>query len=496
MISRRRPAKYDSDLNAQVRWSLRWSFTSNLISRLGTFLTGIVLARLLVPEEFGVFTVALVAMTLLVNINDLGMEQTLIRWPGSVDRVAPTATTVILASSLVLYALCFVAAEPFAIAMGAPEAAPIVQVLSLGIVINGLFAVPSAMLTREFRQDRRTVADLVGFFVGTGLTVVLALMGLGAWSLAGGRLAGNATVSILHLVLSPRRYRPGWDTDQAREMLRTSLPLAGATVVAVALLNIDYVIVGRLLGTEALGYYTMAFNLAKWPVTFFAVAVARVSVPAFARMQDDPPRLQRAYDRSSVLLVVVTTPVCLLLGVFAEPLVRFLYGDIWAPAAPVLQLLAILGLLRVLYQFWADVLTAVGASQKVFLTQVVWLVSLTAALYGGASLGLVGIGLAHVLVGVIIVGPVYVASLRRTIRLGPAASSMLRASVPAVVAGALGWCVTLLPWPLFAILAVGTAVTLTVYTALVHLLLKDRGFDVPDALAYVRSRRSARSQKR
>jgi O-antigen/teichoic acid export membrane protein len=466
------------DLRSQVRKGLTWSFASNVLSRLGTFVTGIVLARLLVPAEYGEFTVALVAMTVLVNINDLGMEQSLVRWPRSIEKVAPTAVTVIFVNSLVLYVLCFLGAGSFASAMGAPEAAPIVRVLALGIVINGVFAVPSAVLTREFRQDRRTVADLTGFFLGTALTIVLAVLGFGAWSMAWGRLVGNGTVSILHFVLAPRRYRPGWDRATARELIRTSLPLAGATVIAVSLLNIDYVIVGRFLGTESLGLYTMAFNLASWPVTFFAVAVARVAVPAFGRLQDDLARLQKAYDRSSVLLLAGTVPVCMLLGVFADPLLRFLYGDKWAPAAPTLQLLAILGLLRVLYQFWADVLTAVGSSKRVLGAQVAWLVALLAGLLLGVRAGLVGVGLAHVVVALLVVGPVYALSLRGILRLRASAGAWTRILLAAAVAGMVGWLTTRAGWSPFVTLAVGSPAALGSYVVLLHLLMRAHGIDL------------------
>ena len=106
--------------------------------------------------------------------------------------------------------------------------------------------------------------------------------------LPGGEYVGNAVVSLMQFAFVSHRYRPGWDTHLARELLRSGLPIGGATLLAVALLNLDYVLVGRYLGTEALGYYTLAFNLASWPVTFFAVAVARVSVPAFARLQHSP----------------------------------------------------------------------------------------------------------------------------------------------------------------------------------------------------------------
>ena len=185
------------------------------------------------------------------------------------------------------------------------------------------------------------------------------------------------------------------------------------------LVNVDYIIVGRIFGAQDLGYYTMAFNLASWPVAFFAVSVARVSVPAFAQLQHDARRMQDAYRTGSFTLLASTAPACLLLATFADPLIRFLYGDKWAPAVSVLRLLAVLGLLRVVYQFWADILTAVGASRRVLITQVVWLAGLVPGLWLASQHGLTAIGVGHVVVAVAVAGPMYVLMLRGVVRLAP-----------------------------------------------------------------------------
>lgn len=466
----------EGDLTSQVRSGLSWSFGSNIFSRITTLVTGVIMARLLAPEDFGVFAVAMVAMTILVNINDLGLEQSVVRWPGDIARVAPTAVTVIFGFSAFLCAACLIGAGPFSRALGAPEATPIVRLLALGLIFNGAFAVPSAILTREFRQDKRTYADLTGFVVGTVITLVLAVMGFGPWALAWGRFIGNAVVSLMHVAFVPQRFRPGWDGHVALDLLRSGLPLGGATLVAVALLNIDYMFVGRLLGTEELGYYTLAFNLASWPVTFFAVAVARVSVPAFARLQHDRLKLQAVYDRSSLVLLAVTLPSCLLLAVFANPLIRFVYGDKWAPAVTVLRLLAGLGLLRVLYQFWADVFVAVGAGQRTLLSQLCWLGALVPGLVIGVRWGLTGVGLAHILVAAVVVGPVLVVCLRGVVTLRPTLTGWAHLAVASTVAGAAGSGVLTLGLPRFWTLAVGTLVTLGVYTTAIWPLALRLGF--------------------
>jgi len=425
----------EEPLGSLVRRGLRWSFVSTLLSRLGTLLSGVILARVLSPDDYGVFAVATVALVLLVSINDLGLETVLVRWPGPIDRVAPTAVTVIFGFSALLFIAFFVGAGTFATALGAPEATPLVRVLAIGILVNGLFAVPSATLTRSFRQDLRTYADLAGFIVTIGLTLVLALTGFGAWALVWGRLVGNGLNSLLHLILAPKRYRPGWNRALARELVAGGLPLAGATVLAVAMVNTDNIVVGRILGPTALGLYVLAFNLSSWPVNMLSIPVARVSIPAFARLQADPPTLRRAFARSLGALMAVAVPVCVLLAALALPAIRFVYGSQWTDAAPALLFLAGLGLVRVALQLCFDLLVAVGHGRRVLGLQALWLGALIPALAVGAHLGgIAGVGLAHMLVAVVVMVPAFVAALGK---LGVRPPDLLRPLFRPAVGGLL-----------------------------------------------------------
>lgn len=141
-------------------------------------------------------------------------------------------------------------------------------------------------MTRRFLQRRRLVIDTVIFTVTSAISIGLAVAGAGPWSLAWGSLAGNATSAVLLLAWSPQRFRLGWDRAARRELLGFGLPLAAASALVFAMLNVDYVIVGSHLGVQALGFYLLAFNLSSWPVSLFSSPVRRVSMPAFARSED------------------------------------------------------------------------------------------------------------------------------------------------------------------------------------------------------------------
>lgn len=403
------------NLGRRVRRGLVFSMLNNVVGRLGTIVAGIVLARLLVPADFGVFAVALVALNAVLSMNELGASLALVRWPGDPRRIAPTVTTISLGTSAVLYLVCLLGAGPFASAMGSPDAAGVVRLLCVSVLIDAVTATPAALLTRDFRQGQRLAVDLSSFALSTGLTVALAAGGYGAWSLAWGRLAGNLLSAALLFWLAEIWPRPGFDRRQFGELLSFGMPLAGASLLLFGMLNVDYLVVGPLLGPVALGLYLQAFNLSSWPVNMFSTAVRRVSLAAFSRLQGDPAALVAALARSTALLAAATLPVCALLGLLAHPAVTVVYGQRWAGSASALQFLAVLGLARVLTELLYDFLVAVGRGRDTMLLQGLWLVALLPALTVGAHLdGIRGVGLAHAVVAVCLVTPAFCLAVART----------------------------------------------------------------------------------
>lgn len=404
----------ERSLGSKVRRGLGWSFANMIVGRMGIFLTGVIMARLLTPEDYGVFAVALVALTALLSVNDLGIILSLVRWPGDLEEIAPTAATVSLLASLLAYAVCYLGAPWFAEVQGAPEATGVLRLLCLAVVIDGFTAVPSAVLTRQFRQGQRMLSDFASLFVATGVQVWLALDGYGAWSLAWGRLAGNAVGAVLLLVMASGGFRFGWEAARAKALLRFSLPLVGSTVLTFAMLNLDKMVVGALLDTTALGLYTLAFNLSSWPVNVFSKAVRRVSLAGFSQLTDDPPGLRSAFNRSSGLLLAATLPVCVLLGTLAVPAITFVYGPQWEAGADALRWLSVLGAVRVLGELAYDYLIALGRSAATMWLQGLWTAALLPALAGGAlTAGLAGVGIGHAVVALLVVCPAIAWTLHR-----------------------------------------------------------------------------------
>lgn len=458
------------DLGRQVKSGLRWSLVNTALGRAGTFISGIALARILAPRDFGVFAVALVVMQLLLSLNDIGVSACLIRWQGDIDEVAPTGTTVILLASALLFAGMYVAAPWFAEAVRVPASTGVVRLLCAGVLIDGIFAVPSALVTRDMRQDLRTRSDMSVFVVSTGLTLLLAVLGAGPWSLAWGRLAGNLVGGVSILAFSGHRIRPGWNRSVVGHVVGFGLPLTGSSLLLFGMLNIDSIVVGRVLGATALGLYALAFNLSSWPVNILSETIRRVSLAAFARLHGSEGAVEDGMLRSSALLVAVTVPICGLLAVVATPLIGFLYGDRWLPAASVLRYLAALGGCRVFAELVSDYLTARGHARTILAVQAWWVAALIPALIIGAHLdGIVGVGIGHMVVAAGLVLPVYLWVTRRTgVSMRALAGLVAR---PLLAAGAgLGGAiaaVTVMPGRLLSLLVAGV-VGVAVYAAIVY----------------------------
>lgn len=449
-------------LTGRASRAFGWSFLNTLVSRLGTLAIGIALARVLGPEQFGVFAIAVVVQVAFLSFNELGVSLAIIRWRDDPAKIAPTVNTIAVASSAFLAALAAVGAPWIAGALGDVQATPVVQVMAVTILLDGLFATPVAILQREFMQKQRTIADQVNSWLGAGISLVLALLGFGAMSLAIGRLVGSIASGVLILRWCPTPYRFGWDRSIATRLFRFGLPLALASIVVFASGYADQMIVGSALGAHALGFYVLAFNLASWPVSIFSQPLRAVAPAAFSALQHDKVRMSRNFLRVLTVLSCVAVPSCLAVSGAAAPVVGFVYGSEWAPAADVLIWLAALAVLRIWFELAYDYLVVLGRSGIVLLLQASWLAAgLPAMLFAVGRFGVAGVAAAQLLAALVVALPMYAWSLHRA---GIQLLGALRAIIIPVAVGGLVW---LASWLLAAslsvpILAAGTAAVVAV----------------------------------
>ncbi|HEY7174019.1 MAG TPA: oligosaccharide flippase family protein [Micromonosporaceae bacterium] len=435
------PGDAGAPLAGRVGRAVAWSALSTWVLRLGQFLMGIVIARLVAPHEFGVFVVALTVYTIVINVSEVGVSAALVREVHRSREIAPTVATIALTTSALLTTLMVVVASPVSTALGSSAATSSVQVLSLTVLLAGAGAVPSALMTRDFRQKRMFAINAAFFVSSNALLVVLAMGGGGALALAWSRVAGQVVSTALLLYFSPERYWPGFNRREAKHLLRFGLPLAGANLINLALANLDFIVIGRLRGALRLGYYNLAYNISGWPVSVFSAVLTSVTLPTLARVREVQAELLAHLRAGLSALAAAAFPVSALSIALAPSLVDTVYGQRWGPAAVALMALSAFGAIRVVIALLADLLVALGFTQRLFLIQVVWLAALVPAMIFGVSRwGIVGAGIANTAVGLLVVLPCYLVIIRRSARLplgwlvGSSVPPLAAASVAGVVA--------------------------------------------------------------
>jgi PST family polysaccharide transporter len=442
--------------------------------RLATLVLGIILARLLTPEAFGAFAVALTVQTILINFADLGMSADLIRSP-EWRRRAPTVSSISLLAGVVLCTAMIAAAPVLASSLGSEQSAPVIAVMSLSLVIAASGVAPYATIQREFQQSRYFFIVASSFFVGSGLTVLLIVgFGWGAMALAVGKLVEQTCSVGLQFALTRTRPRFGFDRSVARSALAFGLPVCGANALSWLVLNVDYIVIGRTAGAVALGLYVLAFTVSSWPVNALVQAVRNVALPGFSRL--DRTDSAESFVSSFALVLTPGLLVAAVLAPLAVPAVTFVYGPAWLGSAGALGVLAVFGVMRVIFDLMATFLIARGASKPVLFVQVAWVVALVPAMVVGVhTWGIVGAGIAHLVVGLVVVLPAYALTLQRQ---GVSLLAMVRAALPpaaaALVAGAAVWASSRaidVPW---RALIIGGSIGLLLYLALLHRWLRSR----------------------
>jgi O-antigen/teichoic acid export membrane protein len=436
-------AAASQDLSGKIRAGAGWSMANTVVLRVCNFAVGVVLARTVFgPSAWGLYAVSQIVLAVLLSANELGISGAIVRWDGDVRGFARTVFTLSVASSTLIYAGLFAAAPYLARLLGSPAATGMVRVVCIAIIIDGFACVPLALLDREFAQGRRMLVDGLNFMVSTGVMLWLAFGGRGPISFAWGSVAGCTVAVVTAMVVAPHFIMPGWNSAEARKLLGFGLPLAGAGLLTLGVVNVDSAIVGASLGPAMLGLYQLAFNISSWPVSSISQAVGRVSFAGFSRVADSTKVLAEAFARAIGLLMALTVPTCVLLATLAGPLIHAIYGERWLSAAHALTLLALLGMMRVAYQLMFDCMAAVGRRNTLMGIQGLWLAALIPVLLIGARThGITGVSAGHVLVAAALVGPSFLWALSRA---GITVRSIVRACLRPLIGGVLMAAVSLL----------------------------------------------------
>lgn len=325
---------------------VKWSSISHFGRRGLSLLTTIILARLLVPADFGLVAMAAVVLGFIELFKDLGTAAAVIQRKDITQALLASIFWLNaifgLAAAIVLYLL----APALGVFYREPQVVPIMQVLSLSFLLSGLSTLQQALLERDLEFEKLARME-IGTALCAGLVgVTAAFYGHGVWSLVYQMLAGNLLATLL--LWSASRWRPSWQFDwpEIRSVMNFSLNLTGFSIFNYFARNADKFLIGRFLGPQDLGYYDLAYRLMLYPLQGISVVISRVMFPLYSRMQEDADQFRWTYLKVASAIALISFPLMLGLTALAEPFVLALFGPAWTPVIPLLMILAPIGALQ------------------------------------------------------------------------------------------------------------------------------------------------------
>jgi len=346
--------------------ALFWSFLERMGQQGIQFFISIILARLLLPEEFGLIAMLTIFMAIAQSFINSGFGQALIQ-KQDVTHIDECSIFYFNIFVGILAAACLCLAAPrIAAFYNQPLLTPLTYALSLNLIINAFGLVQTTLLTKHIDFKTQLKVSMIATMLSGTIGVTMAYKGFGVWSLVVQSLTSTLFRTILLWFFNTWRPSLIFSLTSLRTMFAFGSRLLASGLLDTLFTNIYLVVIGKLFSPVSLGFYTRAKGLQQLPVSNLSSIISRVTFPVFSSMQDDKPRLKRGVRKALTMLVMINFPLMVGLAVVAKPLVIVLLTEKWLPCVPYLQLLCAVGMLYPLHVINLNVLNAQGRSDLFF----------------------------------------------------------------------------------------------------------------------------------
>ena len=346
-------------LRTNVVRGIRWKALSQGTTQLSRVAVMLVLARLLTPREFGLAGMVLVFAGLIQLFADFGFSASIIQHKEITDDDRATAFWTNLGVGLALTGIGIGAAPYVARFYGEPELKPLLTALSLTFVVASLSSTQASLLTRDMRFRTLELAAMTASAAGAVAAIITAVMGGGPWALILQALV-TAAVTSAYLSLSLRFVpRRGISRASLRKLWGFGASVFASRIFGYLGRDTDNFLIGRFLGAQALGIYSIAYTVIAMPFDRILAPVQALLQPMFARLQDDRERTRNAWLQGLRMCTALLAPLTFGVIVVAPDFVRVVLGARWLPSVHVLQVLAYVGSIQ----------AAVVVSPLVFMSQ-------------------------------------------------------------------------------------------------------------------------------
>jgi len=357
-------------LKQQAITGVKWNFVQQFSVQIINFGVQVILARLLMPEMFGLIAMVIVFISIGTALMDSGMTSSLIRTkePDQTDYSTVFVTNLIV--SFAVYGVVFLSAPYIAAFYNQDVLTDIIRLLALSFVIRAFVAVHVAKLTKEMNFKLQMQLQIPATIMSGIVGVTMAYMGYGVWSLVWLNLAQAIVFTVQNWVFIPWKPSLVFDKERFKYHFKFGYKLTLSSLIDTVYNDAYRIVIGKFYSPAQVGYFHQAETLRLFPVNQLSAVLGKVTYPYFSNIDNDVA-LKSAYRKTMKLVMFVTLPVMLSLILVAEEGFRFVFGEKWLPAVPYFQLLAVASIIRPVSSYNLNILKVKGRSDLFLLVEII-----------------------------------------------------------------------------------------------------------------------------
>ena len=391
-----------------------WSAAQKWGVRIISFLVMLLLARLVLPESFGLVAYATVFISFAQIFVDQGFSDAIVQFPNLEREHLDTAFWISILTGTGLTVVTILSSGLIANGFHEPRLVPVLKWLSPVFLVSALSSVQQSLLRRNLAFKALTVRSLIATVSSGVVAVVMAFLGFGVWSLVA-KLLVEGVVSVIAL-WQVSNWRPTFRISRkhVKELFSFGMHIVGGNFVDFLSVHSDDFLIGYFLGPIALGYYTLGYNLLIVMTDLLVSVPNLVAFPIFSKIQDDPERLRSAFNEVTQLQSLIAFPIFLGIFIVAPEAVRVLYSDTWAASIPVVQILMLIGVVRSAIYFYSSIFRAAGKPSWRFGIYTLTAVLNVAGFLLVVKMGIVAVAISYVVVSYILM-PLYFMLIQKLI---------------------------------------------------------------------------------
>lgn len=390
-----------SELKKRAIQGIAWGSLGQIANQAGRFVTGIVLARLLSPEDFGLIGMLLIFTSLAEKVINGGFSQALIQ-KKEIDQSDKTSVFFVnLAAGIGCAVVLYLCAPLISDFYGREELVDLTRLIALTLPLRALSAVHSALMTRAFAFKLQLKLSLLAALCSGTVAIYLAFAGYGVFSLAIQIIAYDISLAVGSWIGNKWRPSLSFQLSSVRVLYQFGSKIFAASLLNAFFGEIHALLIGKLYPAAQLGYYTRARQLTNFPINSLCAVISKVSLPVLARVQDDPRKMKSISSQALSSTAFVSFNAMAAMAFMAEPLIKVLLTEKWLPAVLLLQLMCLGGALYPLHMIHLSIVSAIGRSDLFLKLELVKRVLLSVAILATVKFGVASLVLGSSIVSLI-----------------------------------------------------------------------------------------------